>query len=139
MTDCISSLETLINTCRKVTLQVNYVDNDILLWCLELVKVPDLRVTCIVQVRYQGFLGHSNNVLRDTLYGCHCYYIAVHIFAKSVTICVWVQRRTGNLWDGELGSCKIREHLHRMRLRIIFHVVFAFLENSNYIQVQIFN
>jgi hypothetical protein len=48
---------------------------------------------------------------------------------------VGAKRRTGNLWDGELGSCKIQEHVHRMRLRIIFHVVFAFLENSNYIQV----
>ncbi len=31
---CISSLSTLINTCRKVPLQVNFLDDDILLWCL---------------------------------------------------------------------------------------------------------
>jgi hypothetical protein len=34
MTNCISSLYTLKNTIRKVPLQVNFLDDDILLWCL---------------------------------------------------------------------------------------------------------
>jgi hypothetical protein len=34
MTDCISSLKILINTCRKVPLQINFFYDDILLWCL---------------------------------------------------------------------------------------------------------
>jgi hypothetical protein len=34
MTDSISNLKTLINTCCKVPLQVNFLDGDILLWCL---------------------------------------------------------------------------------------------------------
>jgi hypothetical protein len=50
---------------------------------------------------------------------------STYICEKCNHFCVGAKRRTGNLWDGELGSCKIREHLHRARLRIIFHVVFA--------------
>ncbi len=34
MTECVSTPLTLINTCRKVPLQVNSIDDDILLWCL---------------------------------------------------------------------------------------------------------
>jgi hypothetical protein len=34
MIDCISSLSTLINTCRKVPLQGNFLDDNILPWCL---------------------------------------------------------------------------------------------------------
>jgi hypothetical protein len=34
MTDCISSIKTLIDTCRKVPLQSFFLDDNILLWCL---------------------------------------------------------------------------------------------------------
>ncbi len=34
ITDCISRLQTLINTCCKVSLQGNFLDDDILLWSL---------------------------------------------------------------------------------------------------------